>query len=438
MVAKITCPQNINRALNYNEQKVQKGKAECLYAGNFLKDAGKLNFYEKLHRFEHQNALNERAKTNTLHISLNFDAGDKLDREKLLKIASAYMEKIGFGRQPYLVYQHHDAGHTHLHIVTSSIEKDGKRINTYNIGRDKSEKARKDLEQEYGLVRAQSKKQGQKTELTLAEQWQQSVSLRVASVQKVQYGKMETRRAIANVLDAVIHQYKYTSLAELNAVLKLYNVMADRGKEDSRLYQMKGLYYRVLNEGGNKIGVPIKASALHMRPTLKYLEGRFAQNEVLRQTHKQHCKVRIDWALLGKAHTLSSFEEALQKDGIHVVLRKNEEEMLYGITYVDLKNKMVFNGSDLGKEYSAKGLVERLANRIMQEETREQKLGQKLKYTPGKEKAQEISLADEKEKGQAFERAMEVVLRPIEQPGYIPGELLKKKRKKKQSRRLRL
>lgn len=126
MVAKITCPQSISRALNYNEQKVQQGKAECLHAGNFLKEAPELNFYEKLHRFEHQNALNERAKTSTLHISLNFDAGDSLDREKLLQIASDYMEKIAFGKQPYLIYQHHDAGHAHLHIVTSSIEKDGK------------------------------------------------------------------------------------------------------------------------------------------------------------------------------------------------------------------------------------------------------------------------------------------------------------------------
>jgi len=436
MVAKLTCPQNISRALNYNEQKVHQGKAECLYAGNFLKDAGELNFYEKLHRFEHQNALNERAKTNTLHISLNFDAGDQLDREKLLNIASAYMEKIGFGRQPYLVYQHHDAGHTHIHIVTSSIEKDGKRINTYNIGKDKSEKARKDLEQEYVLVQAQSKKQEQKAEPTPVEQWQQSFDHRAASAQKVQYGKMETRRAITNVLDAVVNQYKYTSLAELNAVLKLYNVMADRGKEDSRLYQMKGLYYRVLDEGGNKIGVPIKASAFHMKPTLKYLEQKFAANEVLRQPYKQRIKTMIDWTLAGSGHTLSTLEMALKKEGIQVVVRRNEEGKVFGMTYVDVKNKVVFNGSDLGKEYSAKGLVERLANRMMQEEVREQKSGQKFTYIPRKEKVPEITLADEKEKSTAFERAMEIVLRPLEQPNYIPGELLKKKRKKKHSRGL--
>jgi type IV secretory pathway VirD2 relaxase len=158
MVVRITTPSSISRALNYNEQKVKSGKAECLCAGNFLKQANELNFYQKLERFEYQNALNQRAKTNTLHISLNFDAADKLSRKKVIEIACSYMEKIGFGEQPYLFYQHHDAGHQHLHIVTSSIQNDGSRINTFNIGKNQSESARKSLELEYHLVCAESKK----------------------------------------------------------------------------------------------------------------------------------------------------------------------------------------------------------------------------------------------------------------------------------------
>ena len=92
---------------------------------------------------------------------------------------------------------------------------------------------------------------------------------------------METKRAIQNVLDDVINQYKYSSLAELNAVLKQYNVMADRGTEDSIIYQKKGLYYRALDDNGNKIGVPIKASLFHQKPTLSFLEQKFELNEHL-------------------------------------------------------------------------------------------------------------------------------------------------------------
>jgi hypothetical protein len=72
MVAKITVPITINRALIYNEQKVQKGMAKCIYANGFLKEAGQLNFYEKLHQFERLISLNKGAATNTVHISLNF------------------------------------------------------------------------------------------------------------------------------------------------------------------------------------------------------------------------------------------------------------------------------------------------------------------------------------------------------------------------------
>jgi type IV secretory pathway VirD2 relaxase len=137
---------------------VQKGMAQCIHAENFLKEADEMNFLEKLKRFEKQIAKNNRAKTNTLHISLNFDLSDKLSKEKLKSIASDYMEKIGFGNQPWLLYKHEDAGHPHIHIVTTNIQADGKRIDTFNIGRNQSEKARKELELKYELVRARGRR----------------------------------------------------------------------------------------------------------------------------------------------------------------------------------------------------------------------------------------------------------------------------------------
>ena len=134
MVARISTPTSINRALNYNENKVKNGQAILLHSEGFLKDTEQLNFYDKLKRFTDLIELNTRAKTNSLHISLNFGNSDTLDAEKLVEIAGEYMFKIGFGQQPYLVYQHMDAGHPHLHIVTTSIREDGSRIDTYNIG----------------------------------------------------------------------------------------------------------------------------------------------------------------------------------------------------------------------------------------------------------------------------------------------------------------
>ena len=247
MVVKITSPHSLNRALNYNEKKVQKGQAECINAGNYILNPEQMKFHHKLERLQDLISLNERTKkTNTLHISLNFDPSEKHSKELLSSIAQTYMDKIGFGSQPYLVYQHNDAGHPHIHIVTTTIQSDGKRIDTYNIGRNQSEKARKEIEQEFGLIKAQDKKSQAVSEII------------PANVQKAQYGKSETKRSITNVLDEVINQYKYTSLAELNAILKQYNVIADRGTEGGRIYKTNGLLYKLLDAAGNKIGVPIK------------------------------------------------------------------------------------------------------------------------------------------------------------------------------------
>ncbi|MEO8111590.1 MAG: relaxase/mobilization nuclease domain-containing protein [Ginsengibacter sp.] len=109
-------PKSIEAALNYNEKKVQRGDAVCLHAANYLNDVKKMNFYQKLNGFERLNSLNERATTKTLHVSLNFSPTEKLGDNKLIEIDSMYMDKIGFGDQPFLIYKHNDAGHPHIHI----------------------------------------------------------------------------------------------------------------------------------------------------------------------------------------------------------------------------------------------------------------------------------------------------------------------------------
>ncbi len=94
-----------------------------------------------------QASLNENVSRNSVHISLNFDPSEKLTNEQLKEISDRYMQKIGFGEQPYLVYQHFDAGHPHIHIVSVKVRADSTRIDTNNIGRNQSEKARKEIEQ---------------------------------------------------------------------------------------------------------------------------------------------------------------------------------------------------------------------------------------------------------------------------------------------------
>jgi hypothetical protein len=369
MVTRITVPQSIRRVLNYNEQKVKQGMAECLHAGNFLKDTGQMNFHEKLQRFMRNIELN-KSKTNTLHISLNFDAADKITSDKMVQVAIEYMQRIGFANQPYLVYRHHDAGHDHCHIVTTNIMDDGKRIDTFNIGKKISEPARKAIEKDFGLTKAEGKGQTQPQKIDVA--------------QKAQYGQAETKRSITNVLNAVINQYKYSSLHELNAVLRLFNVEADAGKEGSRTNNKRGLYYRIIDDQGKKIGVPIKASSIYSRPTLNRLEQIFKVNIILKQANKLSTQTAVDWVLAQRPGSLASFVKKLKEENVNVVLRQSKDGRLYGLTYVDHGTKTVFNGSDLGKRYAAKGILEELqspAQNPGKATTKEKDVGQKSKRT---------------------------------------------------------
>ena len=208
MVAVIKTGHSIHRILNYNENKVKQGVAECIGAGNYPVDPDKMSFTMKLNRFLKQMELNEKTKRNSVHISLNFDVSEKhLPKQKLLEIANGYLDKIGFGEQPYLVYQHHDAGHPHIHLVTTNIEADGKRIDLHHLGIRKSEPARKALEKEFGLVQAEAQKKDE------------NYQLKPIVVGKAMYGKSQTKMAIQNILENVLNPYKYTSLPELNAEL---------------------------------------------------------------------------------------------------------------------------------------------------------------------------------------------------------------------------
>lgn len=405
MVAIIKTGHSIRSIFTYNENKVSLGDAQCIAEGNYPMDLDKMNNVFKLNFLLKQLELNENVTRNSVHISLNFDPSETgLSKEKLAKIAKLYMEKIGFGTQPYLVYQHHDAGHPHIHIVSIKVKADGKRIDMQNIGKNQSETARKEIEKLFGLVRAES---GQK---------KKDFEILAIPTGKIQYGKIQSKKAIANVLNAVLFSYAYSSLPELNAVLKQYNVYADRGSENSRIFKTNGLVYRILNEKGKPIGVPIKASDFYFKPTMKFLEEKFKSNKVKPPTHAKRIKNGIDLALLNKKTTLEELTKALEKQGINTILRTNPQGVLYGITYVDHTTKCVFNGSALGKEYSAKAIQERCRTGAS--------------YSPEilSERKQDIPISNN-----AIAKLIDELLQ-IEYVGnYLPSQL--KKRRKKRRRK---
>lgn len=399
MVAKITTPKKLIAVLLYNENKVAKAKAACIHAEGFLYETSEMTFEQKKAGFERLTQRNERAKTKTLHVSLNFDPSEKLSNEKLLAIAATYLKGIGFDSQPYLVYRHYDAAHPHIHIVTTTIREDGSRINTHNLGRFASEKARKEIELDFGLIQASKKK---------------SLAAVVSPNQAAKYGVNPSHQTTDQIVTAIIQSYLFSSLPELNAILRTHGIEATTDKGSNKDHTHQGLYYQILDSNGSPTGVPLNASSLPGKPTLSKLEKLFVKNKPLKDPFKPGIRAFIDTVVSQQPKDLAALSEILLTKNIDVVLRQSTSGYIYGITFLDHNNKVVINGSHLGKKYSAAHLCKIL------------KVQQKPENTSPTIQPSSTTQQTHSEN----------IIAPLLAPDYdyhlTPNPLLKKKRKKKQ------
>jgi hypothetical protein len=99
-----------------------------------------------------------RTEKPVIHISLNPHLDDKLTDVELADIAREYMDKLGYGNQPYMVYKHEDIDRHHLHIVSIRVDENGKCLNNaYNFQRSKA--ITRELEQKYDLHTAERQRE---------------------------------------------------------------------------------------------------------------------------------------------------------------------------------------------------------------------------------------------------------------------------------------
>lgn len=147
------------------------------------------------------------------------------------------------------------------------------------------------------------------------------------------------------------------------------------------------------------------------------------QNESQREGYKKNIKNRIDWLLLKSSHhSLQEIINLLDKEKIQAVIRQNTSGLVYGITYVDHKTGCVFNGSDLGKPYSAKGLQERCTTSASTGISRQPSEPKDQKQA-ALSKQNEISTISENT------AVLSSIIEPQQNTTYIPGAIKKRKKK---------
>ena len=338
MIAKIGRSANLYGALAYNQLKVENENEQILFANKMIETAsGHYSVAQLAQSFAPYLIANRNTEKHTLHISLNPDPNDKVSDDKFREMAEQYMREMGYGEQPFVVFKHTDIDRSHIHIVSVCVDEQGKKIS------DKFEKMRsmnvcRELERKHGLIPATEKKRNQNDKV----------------FHPVNYQAGDVKSQIASVIRHLPNYYQYQSLGEYNALLSLFNITTEKIEGELQGKMQQGLLYIPLNEKGERVGHPFKASLFGKSAGLPALELHFAKCKTALKDSptKQTLKSAVTIALKTTSDE-QAFKKQLAEQGINVVVRRNDTGRIYGITFIDHNSKAVWNGSRLATELSA-------------------------------------------------------------------------------------
>ena len=336
MIAKISATENLGGALGYNFKKVQHNEASVLCVNELREGFDGTYRIDKVLR-DMQALIPEKCRTKktVFHCSLNPHPDEKLSDEQLTQIAKEYMEALGYGKQPYIVFKHNDIAREHIHIVSLRVDSEGKKIN------DKFEKRRSKqitdtLERKYNLI--PSSKVSNKEEV---------------ETPKVDISKENIKEQMASILRMVLKHYKFCSLGELNAILSRYHLAVEEVKTEFRGKKYDGLVYVPTDDKGDKVGTPIHASDIGRGVGYTAVQNRMQKSKQAIKPLISVIRYRVLQTMRTSPKTEEELRQRLEEQGLRVFIRKNESRRIYGITFIDDKEGIVLNGSRLGKGYAA-------------------------------------------------------------------------------------
>ena len=336
MIAKISSTENLGGALGYNFKKVEKGEANILLAAELYQSKeGRYTMEDVLADMEALIPKNCRTKKTVFHCSLNPHPDEKLSDEQLTQIAKEYMEALGYGNQPYIVFKHNDIAREHIHIVSLRIDGEGKKIN------DKFEKRRSKqitdtLERKYDLI--PSSKVADKA---------------VEETPKIDITRGNIKEQVASVVRTVLKHYRFCSLGELNAILSAYNLAVEEVKTEFRGKKYDGLVYVPTDDKGGKVSTPIHASDIGRGVGYTAVQNRIQKSKKNVKPLIPTVRNKVLQTMRTSPNTEKELRQRLEEQGLRVVIRKNDNGRIYGITFIDDEQGVALNGSRLGKGYAA-------------------------------------------------------------------------------------
>ncbi|WP_163304820.1 conjugal transfer protein MobB [Dysgonomonas sp. 521] len=338
MVAKISSGKSVFGVLAYNKIKVDDNTAGVLYSQKIFDSIdGKFSIRDCMDSFYPYLAMNSRTKNVVFHASINPDPKDRLPDEQLSILCREYMEKMGYGGQPYIVVKHSDIDRTHAHIISLRIDENGRKIpDTFENRRSMAICRELELRHKLHIPTKKEQREDQ------------------APTMKIDYKAGDLKHQVGNITKSIIANYNFQSLGEYRTLLEMFNVTVEEVKGEYKEKPYRGLVYSVLDENGEKVSKPFKSSLFGKSVNMEALQKHFEKSKIAIDTTdiKDRLKQKVSESMKHN-RSMDDFKQSLLQSGIGCVFRQNEQGRIYGATFIDYQNRTILNGSRLGKEFSA-------------------------------------------------------------------------------------
>ena len=302
MIVKILSKSATFKGVKYNTSKVEKDKGELMKVQNFgaLQAIPSLRPQDYINYLEAISSRNKNVKFPQLHAVISCKGKEK-SKQELTELAENWLKGMGYAENPYLLIYHKDTKNNHIHMVSTRVGPDGKKIS------DSFEKLRA-----YKVLH-QVMNYDERNEVS-------------QDIQNALSYQFSTRAQFMMILEARGYtllpselNYKVCKYGkELNSVpfTELEDRMLAYERNADRIYQLRAIIEKYRNQYPAEI-YGKKADLL----------GQSKRNST--------------------AYSSLLAEMLAEKFGVQILFHAKENKLPYGYSIIDHSQKMVFKGSDI-------------------------------------------------------------------------------------------
>lgn len=328
--------------LFYNQNKVDKKKAQLLGVFNIPEGNGKHSIRREFERYER---MNIRTKNVSFQLSINPNPGrpeETLTDEQAVAYARELMDGLGYGEQPIVIYKHQDIERTHYHVVSIRTNQQGKRIKK-DFERHTLQKLMQKYQKKYGYAIGSDEMRVLKKETN-------------PELVFFEPGKKDVREQFSQIFESAL-KYRFTTVFQLVSIMKDLGVKVEVSNIEPYRLSFQGL-----DDKGKPVTGIITESEMgrdFYKEQEEAIERWKEKKPLTREQREQERrdKFRISKTVaycLGVSRSEKHLQRMLQNRNIGITLsRTDESDQIFGSTIVDHDGMRVYKGSDLGTETSA-------------------------------------------------------------------------------------